>query len=135
MSEDIGWRVRAIRGATTVDSNTVPAIEATVSELLDALWAHNPQVLADLDNIVNVIFSATPDLNALFPAQVARSRPGWDQVPLLDVQQMSVPGSLPRCIRVLIQVNTPCPRQALNHLYLRAAQGLRPDLSPPLIRR
>lgn len=135
MSEDIGWRVRAIRGATTVDSNTIPAIEVTVNELLDALWEYNPHILGDLDNIVNVIFSATPDLDAIFPAQVARTRPGWDHVPLLDVQQMKVPSSLPRCIRVLIQVNTPHPRQALHHRYLRAAQHLRPDLCDKLICR
>ncbi len=120
------WRVRGIRGATTAEANSHPAIAHAVTELLDVLEAHNP---IDPEEVVNVIFSATPDLNAVFPAQIARQRPGWDQIPLLDVQQMAVGGSLPRCVRVLIQINTCLSQTQLHHVYLKEAGQLRPDLS------
>nr|WP_026082693.1 chorismate mutase [Mastigocladopsis repens] len=120
------WRVRGLRGATTVGQNTKEAIAAAVDELLDALETNN---LLDPAEIVSVTFSATPDLDAIFPAAVARRRPGWEQVPLLDVQQMQVKGSLDHCIRVLIHLNTPLPQNALRHTYLRRAAQLRPDLA------
>lgn len=119
------WQVRAIRGAITVEINSAPAIQEAVTELLDQIEAHNNLCLED---VVSVIFSVTSDLNALFPAQVARGRVGWDQIPLLDVQHMSVPGSLTHCIRILIQVNTLAPRDQIQHVYLRRAKELRPDL-------
>jgi chorismate mutase len=119
--------VRAIRGAITVPANTAEAIGAAVNELLDALEHRNA---IDPAEVVSVIFSVTPDLDAAFPAQFARRRPGWEAVPLLDVQQMEVKGALPRCIRVLIQLNTPLTQAEMQHVYLRGARGLRPDLSP-----
>jgi chorismate mutase len=121
----VGWRVRAIRGATTVTSNTVGEIGAAVTELLDQVEHHN---VLDLAEIVSVTFSVTHDLDAIFPAAIARARPGWDNVPLLDVQQMFVVGSLPRCIRLLVHFNTPDPDVTIAHAYLRGAQALRPDL-------
>lgn len=121
----MGWRVRAIRGATTVAANTVDEITAAVTELLDQVEHHN---VLDLDEIVSVTFSVTKDLDVIFPAAIARRRPGWENVPLLDVQQMHVTGSLPRCIRLLIHFNTPNPHVKIHHAYLRGAQVLRPDL-------
>ncbi len=118
------WKVRAIRGATTVSENTIPAIRDAVTELLDAIETHNQ---LDPNEIVSVIFTATRDLDAIFPAAIARERPYWNNVPLLDVQQMHVEGSLERCIRVLIQINTPKPQIEIHHSYLRQAQNLRPD--------
>ncbi|MBH8561560.1 chorismate mutase [Nostoc sp. CENA67] len=126
MSRQSGeWRVRGLRGATT-SQNSVAAITAAVDELLDALEANNS---LDPSEIVSVTFSVTSDLDAIFPAAVARRRPGWDEVPLLDVQQMQVVGSLQFCIRVLIHLNTPLPQNALHHVYLRHAAKLRPDLA------
>lgn len=119
------WRVRAIRGATTVTENTAVAMREAVSELLDTIEAQNQ---FDPGDIVSVTFSVTRDLDALFPAAIARERPYWDNVPLLDVQQMHVPSSLERCIRVLIHLNTCKPQTEINHAYLRQAQSLRPDL-------
>lgn len=119
------WRVRGLRGATTVSDNSVEAITEAVDELLNALEANN---MLDPAEIVSVTFSATSDLDAIFPAAVARRRPGWDQVPLLDVQQMQVANSLERCIRILIHLNSPLPQNALRHVYLRHAARLRPDL-------
>ena len=120
------WRVRGLRGATTVSHNSAEAIASAVDELLDALDLNNK---LDPAEIVSVTFSATPDLDAIFPAAVARRRPGWEQVPLLDVQQMQVAGNLLRCIRVLIHLNTPLPQNALRPVYLRHAAQLRPDLA------
>ena len=125
-SQTVSWRVRGLRGATTVPENSSAAITEAVKELFDVL-EHKNQL--DPDLIVSVIFSVTPDLDAIFPASVVRHRPGWDLVPLLDVQQMKVRGSLPRCIRVLIQFNTPLRQTALQPVYLRDAALLRPDLA------
>lgn len=124
MSWQMDWQIRAIRGATTVPENSLTAIAAAVSELLDALEARNE---LDPKQFVSVTFSVTRDLDAVFPAAIARKRPNWDSVPLLDVQQMHVEGSLPRCIRLML--HTYLPRNVeVNHAYLRGAQKLRPDL-------
>jgi chorismate mutase len=120
------WKVRAIRGATTAPANTVEAIREVVTELLDEIEAQNQ---LDPEEIIRVTFTATRDLNATFPAAIARKRPHWENIPLLDVQQMEVPGSLERCIRVLIYLNTPKPQQEICHTYLRHAKDLRPDWS------
>jgi len=122
----VGWKVRSIRGATTASVNSVEAITEAVTELLDEIERHNH---LDPEEIINVIFTATRDLDAIFPAAIARRRSTWTNVPLLDVQQMYVEGSLPRCIRLLIQVNVPSPTVPIVHIYLREAKRLRPDLS------
>ncbi len=124
----MGWRVRAIRGATTVPENSVEAIREAVHELLDELELRNQ---LDMNEIVSITFSVTPDLDAVFPAAIARERPHWKNVPLLDVQQMYVKGSLERCIRFLIHFNTPDPEIEIYHPYLRQARHLRPDWSLP----
>ena len=121
------WRVRAIRGATTVPVNSKEAIAAAVTELLDELELHNR--LGDPHEIVSVTFSVTRDLDAIFPAAIARQRPGWDQVPLMDFQHMYVEGSLERCIRLLLHFNTAEPSLVVYHPYLRRARDLRPDLA------
>ena len=120
------WRVRAIRGATIVTENTREAIAEAVSELIEAIALHNQ---LDTEEIVSVTFSVTSDIDAIFPAAVARRRQGWENVPLLDVQQMKVENSLQKCIRVLIYLNTPLSQSQLRHVYLRSAAKLRPDLA------
>lgn len=122
----MGWKVRAIRGATTAAENTVEAMTIAVEELLDAIEERNQ---LNPEEIVSVTFSVTQDLDAIFPAAIARQRLHWDNVPLLDVQQMNVQGSLERCIRVLIYVNTPHPQREMLHVYLRHASNLRPEWS------
>ncbi|MEP0782868.1 chorismate mutase [Coleofasciculus sp. FACHB-129] len=122
----VEWRVRAIRGATTASQNTAEAIREVVAELLDELEVHN-QLHPDL--IISATFSVTRDLDAIFPAAIARSRPHWDNVPLLDVQQMHVEGGLEHCIRFLIHVNLPASHPPIYHPYLRGAKSLRPDWS------
>jgi chorismate mutase len=122
----VGWKVKAIRGATTASENSVAAIREAVTELLDELESHNS---FDPDDIVSATFSATRDLDAIFPAAIARERPHWQNVALLDVQQMYVEGSLERCIRCLIHINMPDPYVKIHHPYLRQAKHLRPDWS------
>lgn len=120
------WRVRAIRGAITVSANTVKDIEEAVTELLNELETRNQ---FDPDQIISATFSVTRDLDAIFPAAIARSRLHWDNVALLDVQQMYVKGSLERCIRFLIHIYLPVSQTKIHHPYLRLAKNLRPDWS------
>ncbi|ARV60986.1 chorismate mutase [Nostocales cyanobacterium HT-58-2] len=121
------WRMRAIRGATTVPENTVEAMREAVTELLDELEKRNQLHPTD---IISVTFSVTRDLDATFPAAIARSRSHWDSVPMLDVQQMHVDGSLERCIRLLIHAYLPASAP-IYHTYLRHAASLRPDWNVP----
>ena len=108
------WTIRAIRGATTVPENSVAAMAEAVSELLDAVEARNE---LDPDKMVSVTFSVTKDLDAVFPAAIARRRPHWENVPLLDLQQMHVEGSLPRCIRLMLHIYLPASTLSVNHAY------------------
>jgi len=101
-------RLFALRGAITVDANDREQILAATSELLTELLERN--ALAPQD-IVNVIFTMTDDLNAEFPAVAARGM-GFDQVPLLCVREINVPGAMPRVIRVLVQYHAPVDLEA-----------------------
>lgn len=117
--------VRAIRGATTASENTIEAMRDAVRELLKDIEIRNQ---LKHDDVISVIFTVTPDLDAVFPAAIAREYPQWTNVPLLDLQQMQVKGSLEKCIRVLIYVNTNKAQTEMYHCYLRQAEKLRPDL-------
>lgn len=116
--------VRGIRGAITADSNTKEEIIKRTKELLTALKKENDFKIED---IVSIFFSVTSDLNAAFPAQAAREL-GWNKVPFFDMQEIDVPESLPRCIRILIQINCSKSQQEIRHCYLRGAKILRKDL-------
>jgi len=122
---EVDWTVRAIRGATTASENSPEAIREAVWELLDELERYNA---FDPKQIISATFSVTRDLDALFPASVARKRPRWENVPLLDVQHMHVENDLERCIRFLIHVHLSASARVY-HPYLRHAQSLRPDWS------
>ncbi len=116
---------RGIRGAVCADANRAEAILAATRALLERIVIVNDLSTADA---VSAVFTATPDLDAAYPAQAARKL-GWTQVPLLCMQEMAVPGSLPRCIRVLIHWNTDRPPSEVQHVYLGEARALRPDLA------
>ena len=105
--------------------NTAAAIKAAVRELLEQIVADNGLDVAD---IASVIFTATPDLDAVYPAVAAREM-GWVHTPLLCMQEMAVRGNLPRCIRVLLHWNTNCAQADVRHVYLGDARVLRPDLA------
>ncbi len=117
--------VRGIRGATTAATNSREAILEATSELLECLVRANG---VRREDVASILFSTTPDLNAEFPAVAARTA-GWTDVALLCTHEMSVPGSLPQCVRILIHVNTERAAGELEHIYLRGAQVLRPDLA------
>ena len=114
---------RGIRGATTAEEDTAEAILAATRELLALIIEANDLKMED---VASAIFTTTPDLTAAFPAQAARAT-GWQDVALLDTQEIPVPDSLERCIRVLIHWNTERGAAEVRHVYLRGAQALRPD--------
>jgi chorismate mutase len=117
-------RCLGVRGATTVAGNSRAAIlEATYGLLVEIITVNQ----IALEDVASAIFTATPDLDAAYPAAAAREL-GWTQTPLLCMQEMQVVGSLGRCIRVLIHWNTEHPPGEIHHVYLRGAQALRPDL-------
>ncbi len=116
---------RGVRGATTAEANEPEAILAATRELLAELAQQNGIAPEDVGS---VIFTATTDLDAAFPARAAREL-GWTQVPLLDAVEIPVPHSLARCIRVLVHWNTDKRQDQIHHVYLRGARALRPDLS------
>lgn len=119
------WAVRGIRGAIGVPENSRDAILAATRRLLLALQDANS---FDCHDLASITFTATPDLNAAFPAEAARQL-GWTSIPLLSATEIAVPGAMPRVVRVLALWNTNVPQQAVKHLYLDGAEQLRPDLS------
>lgn len=116
--------VRGIRGAITVEHDDAGAIARATQRLLGELLARNA---VDVDQIVSAFFSLTPDLRAAFPALAARAM-GWSSVPMLHCVEVDVAGALPRCLRVLLHVNTETGADAIAHVYLDGATVLRPDL-------
>lgn len=115
--------IRGIRGAVDVAANTKEAIAAATQTLLRRMVEANG---VNTTQIVSVFFTVTTDLNADYPAAAARSM-GWTTIPLLDAQEMEVPGGLPRVIRVLMHVESDKSHDQIEHVYLGAAQSLRPD--------
>ena len=115
---------RGVRGATTVGDDSAAAILAATQELLAAIVKANDMAI---EQIASALFTVSADLRTAFPAQAAREM-GWQHVALLDAQEIPVPGSLPRCIRVMIHCNTDRPQNQIHHVYLRGAAALRPDL-------
>jgi chorismate mutase len=118
-------RLRAIRGAITVERDAPELVYTATRELLSEIIARNG---VDLDHIISVIFTVTPDLTSAFPAMAARSM-GWLDVPLLCTMEIPVPGAMAHCIRVLLHVESDRQRSAIQHVYLGDAQSLRPDIS------
>ena len=114
--------VRGLRGATTADSNTPEAILDATREMLEALVAAND---VDVGDIAAVTFSVTGDLDAAFPAVAARAGMGWTEVAMMCGNEMEVPGGQPRCIRVLILINTDKRPEELERVYLKEAASLR----------
>ncbi len=116
--------VRGVRGATTVVSNTKEEIVEKTGELLKGLIENNN---IDLEDVASVIFSATSDIDAEFPAVAARNM-GWIYTPLFCTREIPVEGSMQGCIRVLMHVNSDKRQDEMVQLYLHDAQKLRPDL-------
>jgi chorismate mutase len=117
--------VRGLRGAINCEENTPASILSATRELLQEIIRANG--LTDFEEIVSAIFTTSPDLNAAFPAEAAREL-GMHQVPLLCGTEIAVPGGMPRCIRILLHVNTEKRQPDMVHVYLRDAKRLRPDV-------
>ena len=113
----------ALRGATTSKHNSVESITSAVEELLVELVTRNNLIP---DQIISVTFSVTKDLDASFPASIARRKIGWEKIALLDCQQMFVKDDLSKCIRLLAYVSLPNEQMPQNP-YLGEAKNLRPD--------
>jgi chorismate mutase len=120
-----GMRLRAVRGATTVDEDAKEEILSATAELIEEMISRNDLARGDL---VSIVFTATPDLRAVFPAEAARGL-GISDVPLLCARELDVEGAMPRCIRVLIHAYTERDLQAVRHVYLGDAKKLRSDLA------
>lgn len=116
-------RLQGIRGATTVERNDASEILEATDELLRTMIEAND--LAP-DDIVSGLFTVTRDLDAVFPARASEEY-GWNIVALLHATEIPVPGSLPRCIRLLVHAYTTRSRAEIKHCYLRRATVLRPD--------
>src|SRR3954468_21914710 len=121
---------RGVRGATTVAANTRDEILTATRQLIALMMRRNR---IEPKDIASAIFTTSPDLHAEFPALAARQL-GWLEVPLLCGHEMAIPGSLPRCIRVLVHWNTDLTQSEIQHVYVRDAIKLRPDLCklPPV---
>ena len=116
--------VRALRGATTVDVDTADQIRARTEALLEEMVERNG---VHHDDIISVLFTATDDIHAMFPATAARDV-GFGDIPLICARELDIVDATPRCIRVLMHLTTDRGREALRHVYLEGASGLRDDL-------
>jgi len=117
-------RVRALRGATTVDEDTTDQVTSRTQALLVAMLARNG---ISHEDIISVLFTATDDVHCMFPATAARAI-GFGDVPLLCARELDINGAQGRCIRVLMHVESPRRRDQLHHVYMEGARGLRDDL-------
>jgi chorismate mutase len=116
--------IRGVRGATTVSANDAGQIADRTRELIRLLVEANSMRPGD---IASAILTVTDDLDAAFPAVAARALPEWREVPLSCAREIPVPGSLGRCIRILIHWNTDRPQERVRHVFVRGARELRPE--------
>ncbi|TYB54207.1 chorismate mutase [Nonomuraea sp. PA05] len=117
--------VRAIRGAIQVDANDRDSVISGTAELVSAIMERNRLTP---DDVISVLFTATPDLTAEFPALAARKL-GFHEVPLICCTEIDVPGALPRVVRLMAHVESDRPRSEIQHVYLRGAVALRQDIA------
>jgi len=120
-------KVRGVRGAITVQSNSEEEIVGATRQLLEAIIEANG---IDEDDVASVFFTTTPDLTAAYPAKAARLA-GWTQTALMGAVESDVPGGLPMCIRILVHWNTAKGLRELVHVYMNGAEKLRPDFFYP----
>jgi len=116
--------VRALRGATTVDTDTAEQVTARVQTLVARMLEAND---VSHDDLISILFTATEDVTSMFPATAARAI-GLGDVPLICARELSVAGGTPLCIRVMMHLNTDRARDQLHHVYLEGARALRDDL-------
>ncbi|WP_372812984.1 chorismate mutase [Paenibacillus sp.] len=117
--------VRGVRGAITVEHNDEKEILSATNELLNQIILENGIVP---DEIASVFVTVTQDLTATFPARTIRQMEGWELVPLMCSVEIPVEGALPKCIRLMVMINTDKKQDEVKHVYLKNAMRLRPDL-------
>ncbi|MCA1063181.1 chorismate mutase [Rossellomorea sp. AcN35-11] len=117
--------IRGIRGATTTDSDNEKEVLLSTESLLKEMILHNGIVP---DDVASVFISATSDITSVFPAKALRNLTDWKHVPVMCMQELDVPHGLPFCIRVMIHYNTSTPQKDIQHIYMKNAVSLRPDL-------
>lgn len=117
--------IRGIRGAIQLDLDSVQEVENRTSELVSEMLKRNS---LDVDDLVSVIFTCTPDIHSGFPAAAARAL-GMGHIPLLCAAELAIEGALPLTVRVLMLANSEIPLREVSHVYLRGAQALRQDLA------
>ena len=117
--------VRAIRGAVQVDEDERGQVLEATAELVAEVMRRNELTT---DDVISVLFTATPDINSEFPALAAR-KVGFSDVPLMCATELDVPHALPRVVRLMAHVETERPRSEVQHVYLRGAQALRLDIA------
>lgn len=118
--------VRGIRGASTVKNNDESEILQVTSELLNEIIIENK---VNPEDICSVFITVTQDLDATFPARAIRRMSGWELVPLMCSTEIPVQNSLPKCVRLMVLINTEKKQDEIIHVYLNEAKHLRPDLS------
>jgi len=116
--------VRALRGATTVDSDTPEQVTTRIHALLLAMLERNG---VEHEDLISIVFTATSDVVSVFPATAARKL-GLGDVPLLCARELDIVGATPRCLRVLMHITTTRARNELHHVYMEGARELRDDL-------
>ena len=116
--------VRALRGATTIESDDVTQITVRTKELLTEMLDRNS---VDKEHLISILFTATDDIHALFPAAAAREL-GLGDVPLICARELDIEGATKLCIRLMVHLETDIPRAELRHIYQYGAKGLRDDL-------
>ncbi len=117
--------LRALRGATTLDSDSRAEMIERVTELLAALFERND---VGHDDLVSIIFTATDDLHSMFPAEAARTL-GISDVPLMCARELDIDGATTMCVRIMVHAYSTRPRAEIEHVYLRRATALRPDIA------
>jgi chorismate mutase len=116
--------VRALRGATTVDRDEPEHISERVQALIEEMWARND---VHHDDLISILFTATPDIHSMYPPAAARSL-GLGDVPLIGAVELDVPTGTKLCIRIMAHLETTKTRAEMRHVYLEGARGLRDDL-------
>src|SRR5580765_2766527 len=120
----MGGAVRALRGATTVDEDTVEQVNERVQTLITRMLERNE---VEKDDLISILFTATDDIHSVFPATAVRAS-GLGDVPLICARELDIEGGTPKCIRVMMHLWTEQSRADLHHVYLEGAKGLRDDL-------
>lgn len=118
---------RGIRGAITIDENSIESVKSATIDLIDEIQAQNKY---NTEDISNVIFTLTDDIDCIYPAKIAREYfPDWKYVPMVCFNELKIKNSLEKCLRILITINTNLAQDEIKHVYLKGAKNLRTDLN------